>query len=381
MTAGSPPIDDAVLASGLEPVRDQMLAHFAADEELGVQIAASIDGEIVLDVAAGFADRDRTRAMTRDTLVPVFSCSKPMAGLAIGWLVDQGRLSYDQPVAELWPAFGAEGKGRVTVAQALSHQAGVPGFPADWQGRDWYDADKTASRLASLAPMWEPGTRTGYHPLTWGVIAGQIARAADAGGRSLGAILREEIAGPAQADFWIGLPEAEHARVSEIRRPSAYPDFGELNAPTRAAFLESWSSVSGTPAMFRLAEFPAANGHGTARGLAILAHAYAREGRIGELRAIDAGVIEQAVAERAEGQDLVLPAVVSMGAGLLRNRPDRLLYGPGARAVGHTGHGGSCVVADPDHGLTFAYVMNRQSNALVLDPRADRLIKALYKAL
>jgi CubicO group peptidase (beta-lactamase class C family) len=381
VTDRAPPLDGFV-AAGFEPVREQVLAHFAADEELGCQIAASIDGETVFELAAGWADRERTRAMTRDTLVPVFSSSKPMSALVIAWLVDQGRLAYDQPVADLWPAFAAHGKGHVTVAQALSHQAGVPGIPSDWTGEDWFDTEKTAARVASLEPMWEPGTATGYHPITWGVIAGEIARRADADGRTLGTILREQIAGPAHADFWIGLPASEHDRVASMRKPNALPEFGDLNAPTRHAFLQPWSSTRAeTPALFRSAEIPAANGHGTALGLATLAQAYARGGRIGDDQVISLQTIAEAMKERASGPDLVLPYDLSFGVGLLRNRPGKTIYGPGARTVGHTGHGGSCVMADPDRGLTFAYAMNKQSGALVIDPRAQALIGALYGAL
>ncbi len=377
----APPLDGFV-APGFEPVRDQVLAHFEAGEELGCQVAATIDGETVLDLAAGWSDRERTRTMTRDTLIPVFSSSKPMSALAIAWLVDQGRLFYDQPVADLWPEFAAEGKGEVTVAQALSHQAGLSGIPDDWTPEAWFDTEKAAARVASLKPMWEPGTATGYHPITWGVIAGEIARRADADGRTLGTILREEIAGPAGAEFWIGLPESEHARVSSMRKPNALPEFGEINAPTRAAFLQVWSSTrSETPAAFRSAEIPAANGHGTALGLATLAQAYARAGKMGDDQVISSRTIGEAMKERASGQDLVLPYDLSFGVGLIRNRPGKTIYGPGARSVGHTGHGGSCVMADPDRGLTFGYAMNRQSGALVIDPRAQALIGALYGAL
>lgn len=380
---------DGDVAPGFEPVRDQLLEHFANGEELGVQIAATLGGETVIDIAAGFADRDGTQAMTRAHLIPVHSCTKPFAALVIAWLADQGRLGYDQPVASLWPDFAANGKAGVTVAQALSHQAGLPGFTRDWSGADWFDAGKTARRIAAMTPLWEPGTAHGYHPITWGVLAGEIARRADgsaegrtADGRTLGTILHEELAAPAGADFWIGLPKSEHQRVAEMRLPRALPDFGEINAATRAAFLETWSSPKApSPDVARSAELPAANGCGSALGMARLAEAYARGGRVGTRRLIGAAVIDDAMRERASGPDLVLPADVSWGIGLLRNRPGRTLYGPGARTVGHTGHGGSCVLADPERELTFAYAMNQQSNALVIDPRAERLIAALYRSL
>ncbi len=374
-----PPLDGFV-APGFEPVRDQLLAHVADGEELGCQVAATIDGEAVVDLAAGFADRDETRAAARDSLFPVFSCTKAVSALAIAWLADRGALAYDQPVADLWPEFAQAGKAGVTVAQALSHQAGLSGIPSDWSAEDWYDAAKTAARLAALAPLWPPGTATGYHPITWGVIAGELAQRAD--GRTLGTILREEIAGPLGIDCWIGLPEAEEPRVVGILRPRRMPEFGEINPPTRAAFLEKWSAPSSaSPRRFRAAELPAANGIGTAKALARLAQAYARGGRIGDSRVLPAETVVQATRERAHGPDLVLPADISFAVGLFRNRPGRTIFGPGAHTVGHSGHGGSCVMADPERGLTFAYVTSKQSNALVVDARARRLIAALYGAL
>jgi CubicO group peptidase (beta-lactamase class C family) len=310
----------------------------------------------------------------------VFSCTKPAAALVIARLVDRGAVSYDQPVAEFWSEFAAAGKADVTIAQALSHQAGLPGMPSDWSAEDWYDAEKAAARVAALTPMWPPGTATGYHPITWGVIAGEIARRAD--GRSLGTILREEIAGPLDIDFWIGLPEAEEPRVVDILRPRRLPEFGEINPPTRAAFLERWSAPSATsPRRFRAAELPAASGIGTAAALARLAELYARSGRIGDVQLLRPETVAQALAARASGPDLVLPADVSFAVGLFRNRPGKTIFGPGSRTVGHSGHGGSCVMADPERGLTLAYVTGRQSNALVIDARAERLIAALYATL
>jgi len=377
---------EGFVAPGFEPVRDLLLQHLADGEDLGAGIAATLDGELILDLHAGFADRDRTQAVTAATLFPVFSCSKAVSALVIAWLVEHGKLDYDAPVADLWPEFAAEGKGAVTVAQALSHQAGLSGFTSDWEREDWFDTQKTVAKLAAMTPIWEPGTATGYHPITWGVMAGELARRAD--GRTLGTILREEITSPLGADFWIGLPESEHARVANIRQPRAIPDFGELNAATRAAFLEKWSATrSASPSVWRSAELPAASGHGTALGLARLGEIYARGGVSGRrggdnaTRVLSEATIGEATKQRAAGPDLVLPYDVAFGVGLILNRPERLIYGPGPRTVGHTGYGGSCVMADPDRRLAFAYVMNQQNPTLLIDARAQSLIDALYAAL
>jgi len=375
---------EGFVAPGFETVRDQLRQHLADGEDLGVGLAATLDGEVVLDLHAGFADRDRSQPVSAQTLFPVFSCSKAVSALVIAWLVDHDKLNYDAPVADTWPEFAAQGKGAVTVAQALSHQAGLSGFTSDWEPADWFDTQKTAAKLAAMTPMWEPGTATGYHPITWGVMAGELARRAD--GRTLGTILREEITGPLGAEFWIGLPEDAHARVANIRQPRAIPDFGELNAPTRAAFLEKWSATrSASPSVWRSAELPAASGHGTAIGLARLGEIYARGGISGSadnaIRVLSDATVAQATKQRAAGPDLVLPYDVAFGVGLILNRPEHLIYGPGPHTVGHTGYGGSCVMADPDRRLAFAYVMNQQNPTLLIDARAQRLIDALYAAL
>lgn len=379
MTTTDLPISGYV-APGFEAVRDTLAAHVREGEDLGAGIAATLHGEIIFDVQAGFADRDRTTPVSAETLFPVFSCSKAVSALVIALLVEEAKLDYDAPVARYWPEFAAEGKGAVTVAEALSHQAGLSGITSDWAPEDWFDTEKTEAKLAAQAPIWPPGTVTGYHPITWGVIAGALARRVD--DRSFGTILREAIAGPIGAEFWIGLPESEHGRVAQMRQPRAVPDFGAINAATRAAFLEKWSATrSAAPAIWRAAELPAASGHGTALGLAKLGEIYARGGVSGATRVLGEGVLAEAIKQRAAGPDLVLPYDVAFGVGLILSRPERLIYGPGPRAVGHTGYGGSCVTADPDRRLAFAYVMNQQNPTLLVDARAQRLIAALYDAL
>src|SRR5205823_10647141 len=135
-----------------------------------------------------------------------------------------GKLDYAQTVASVWPAFGQAGKAAITVEQALSHQAGLSGIPEPMDPADWFDWELVCARLAAMAPLWPPGSASGYHPVTFGYLAGEIFRRAD--GRSLGRALGEDIAGPLGLDLWIGLPDAEHGRVAEVRRPSALPNLG-----------------------------------------------------------------------------------------------------------------------------------------------------------
>lgn len=364
-------------------MREAFAANFAPDapggQELGARFALVERGELVVDLWAGFADRARTRAFGPDTLTPVFSTTKAVAALMVARAVEAGRLAYDQPVAELWPEFAQAGKAAITVEQALSHQAGLAGFPDEMDPALWFDWDAVCARLAAMAPLWPPGTASGYHPVTFGYLAGEIFRRAD--GRTMGTALREDLAGPLGLDLWIGLPDAEHARCAELQRPNALPDFGELNPATRAAFLTPWSSPGGRgQAEWRRVEIPSANGHATAPALARLMGALANGGWLEGEQILSPALIAEAARERIRGQDLVLPYVMSWGAGLMRNEIERP-WGPGAATFGHSGWGGSCAFADPETGVAGAYVMNRQSAVLLGDPRPRRLIEAAYAGL
>jgi CubicO group peptidase (beta-lactamase class C family) len=363
----------------LEAVRAAFAANFADGAELGARFSLAIEGEIVVDLWGGFADRAQTRPFDAQTLTPVFSTTKAVAALMVARLVGQGRLAYGQTVSEIWPEFGQAGKDRITVEQTLSHQAGLCGLPEPMDPALWLDWDAICDRLAEMAPLWPPGSASGYHPVTFGYLAGEIFRRVD--GRTIGTALAEDVAGPLGLDLWIGLPEAEDHRLAEVRRPPAMPDLGEITEPRRLAFLTKWASPDARgSAAWRRAEIPSANGHATAAALARLMAAMACDGIAGGRTVLAPGAAAQAARERALGPDLVLPRVMSWGAGFMRGAGSGL-YGPGLQTVGHSGWGGSCAFADPERRLSGAYVMNRQSAALIDDPRPRRLIDAAYAAL
>jgi CubicO group peptidase (beta-lactamase class C family) len=145
-------------------VREAFEANFADNGELGARFAFAIDGEIVVDLMGGFADRKRETPFGPDTLTALFSTTKAVAALLIARLVDEGRLAYDQPVADVWPEFAQNGKGEVTIEQALSHQAGLSGFPDETDPSLWFDWDATCAKLAAMAPLFPIGSASGYHP-------------------------------------------------------------------------------------------------------------------------------------------------------------------------------------------------------------------------
>ena len=189
---------------------------------MGASCCATLDGETVVDLWGGFADEKKTRPWQPDTIVNVYSTTKTMTALTALLLADRGELDFDAPVARYWPEFAANGKERIKVSQVMSHSSGLCAWrePITDPG-DLYDWEKMTSLLAAQAPLWEPGTASGYHMFTLGFLIGEVVRRIT--GKSLGTFFREEIAGPLGADFHIGLPASEDPRVADII-PMAMPE-------------------------------------------------------------------------------------------------------------------------------------------------------------
>ena len=362
-------------------VKDAFAANFTdAPEglnERGARVSVCVGGEVVVDLWAGWADAAQTVPYGEKTLTPVFSTGKAVMALLIARAVERGLLDYEAPVARYWPAFGQAGKAAITVGQMMSHQAGMPGFDTAEDPAIWFDREATLARLCAQAPMWPPGTGSGYSPIVIGYLAGELFRIVD--GRSMGTALREGFAGPYGLDLWIGLPEAEHGRVAQMRKPARPADLGEVDAIKAAAFLDRGSAPGGRgSAEWRTIEIPSANLHGTARDLARIMGVFV-DGTLDGRRVLSPETLAAATRQRVHGRDRVLPFEMGWAAGLTRNETIGV-FGPSPDAVGHCGWGGSCAFADPEIGLSMSYVMTRQSHYLIGDPRARRLIGAVYAA-
>jgi len=369
------------VAPGFETVAQAFKANFEDGLEHGASFAAYKDGKLIVDLLGGWKDRQKTMPLATDSLIAVFSSGKVAAALVIAYLADEDRLGYDQKVASFWKGFEAQGKGDLTIAQVMSHQAGLSGITnLHWTPEDWFDWDKTCAELAGQEPIWEPGTACGYHPVTYGFLAGQIAKLTDRYGRTLGEIMKQDMCGPHDLDVWIGLPESEHRRCAEMIKPRKLADMGEINDATRAAFLQKWSSPGrkGTKA-WREAELAGSNCHATAKSMAQMMRMLI-DGNIGDEKFLAEDILQAIRKPRISGLNLVLPFDITFAAGIMLNEPN-FFYGPNPNTLGHSGWGGSCVFADPDTGITGCYAMTQQDNSLLGDKRPRRIIDALYNCL
>ena len=167
--------------------------------ETGVQIAIYQDDALIVDAFAGTADPGSGRALTSSTPIFSFSTGKNIAATLAHVLVAQGLLDYDHPIADLWPEFGAHGKGEGTLRHVLTHTVGLPAMPREITPRDLPDWTKVCASLSAMAePHWRPGSATGYHAYTFGYLVGQLAHIAT--GHPMHDLLRQWITTPLGID-------------------------------------------------------------------------------------------------------------------------------------------------------------------------------------
>lgn len=370
------------------PVREAFAANFAQRGERGAAVCVSVEGRVVVDLWGGTAaaDPSPTRPWGPDTLVNVFSVGKGLSALLAARLMDDGRLDVDAPVVRYWPEFGKAGKEAVTVRHILSHQAGLPALRRRMAPGTMLDHAAMSAALAEQEPWWEPGTAHGYHVNTFGFLLGEIVRRAT--GRTVGALLREEIAAPLEADVHIGLPHSEHHRVAEFGWQDAPPEddrSGELD-DDRLMEYNAYFNPGGLSGMgvintraWREAELPSTNAHASARGVARVYTALAAGGGLNGTRVVGEDALAAATTEQVSGQDLVLRRPSRFALGFQLTQPERP-FGPNPRSFGHFGAGGSLGFCDPDCGVAFGYVMNEMGPRWQ-NPRNRALLDALYASL
>lgn len=370
-------------------LRDALAESFTRFGETGASLALTIDNKPVADLWAGHTDLARTKPWKADSIANVYSTTKGMTAICALRLVDEGRLDLDAPVAKYWPEFAQAEKEKLPVRYLLSHRAGLPAISRPLAPEAMYQWDTMTAALAQQTPWWNPGSKHGYHAVTYGWLVGQVVRRIT--GKSLGTYFREEVAGPLGADVHIGLDAKEDARVAPLIPP---PPPTADQADLFAEILKDPESMLGKTFMnpmvnladvnsreWRGAEIPAANGHTNGRALARVYGALASGGKRDGVKVLSPEAIELGYTEQSDGPDAVLPLYTRIGLGFFLSTPTEKL-GPNPRSFGHGGMGGSLGFADPDTKLGFGYVMNEMHSGLwLIDPRPAALIDAVYDCL
>lgn len=347
--------------------------------ESGLQVAAYVDGEQLVSTCAGTYDPPGSRAqepdapaapaapaasaapapLTPDTPIHSFSTGKGFMATLVHVLAERGLIDYDTPIAHYWPEFAAQGKDRATVRDALTHRIGIPQLPSDITPAELCDWDTMCAVVADLAPLWEPGSDSGYHGWTFGWILGEPVRRIT--GLAPAEALRTYVTEPLGVadELYFGLPEAELPRVAPLvegnwaawleELPPSVP-FRRLVVPNRSV----WTTAAlANRRDYLLADTPA-GGTTTARAAARMYAALL--GEVDGVRLISPERLEQVTAVAVQGKDQMLLGRFAKGLGYFLGLPE---MGGERTAFGHHGSGGSIAFADRERRLSFALTRTR----------------------
>ena len=376
------------VADGFEPVTAAFEENFTRRAELGASFAAYLDGEPVVDVWGGVADPRTDRPWQEDTTAVLFSGTKGLTALCVAMLIDRGLLDHGAPVAEYWPEFAANGKERITVAEALSHRARVPGLRSENTVEQLFDRERMIALLADQPPETDPRAAFAYHALTYGWICDALCERVD--GRPIGTFFAEEVAAPLGLELWIGLPAELESRVAWL---TCGPDWGNSPEAQEGAFEgdELWASIYERPPLLSAdnlfwnepgchqAVLAGSNGVGTARSVARLYGALARGGELDGVRLLSAEALHTATRTLVADVEPFAGEEMRFGAGFQLQSGG--FFGPVARAFGHGGAGGTNQGAWPVERVGFCYLMNEMRDNAVPDERVAPLLAALHSCI
>ncbi|QNP72175.1 beta-lactamase family protein [Streptomyces roseirectus] len=381
---------NGTVADGFEPVRDAFARNFTALGDRGAAVTVYRHGRKVVDLWSGTRDVDGTDPWQRGTAQIVRSATKGVAAAALLLLHQRGALDLDAPVGAYWPQYKAAGKERTLVRHLLSHRAGVPVLDRPLGVAEAADPDAGAAAVAAQAPAWTPGEDHGYHPHTFSWTVGELVRRIT--GRPAAEWIATHIAGPAGADFWLGLPPGEAWRVGRTAMVETATEAGALRSRPKPAIAEAYADPGSltrrafgaivdadeNDPVYRAAALPGSTGVATSDGLARI---YAS--LIGELDGKQAlftpATVELARGEQSSGRDRVLVVNSRFGLGYMLHGPASPFLAP--TSFGHPGRGGPLAFADPETGIAFGYVTNGFRRTVTADPRPQALVRAVRESL
>ena len=397
---------EGICSDRFQPVLDAFVKNFQEQGEVGASVALTHEGETVVDLWGGVVSEDTRQPWQSDTISLVFSATKGVTALIANVLIDRGLLDPWQPVAEIWPEFATNGKEKATVRMMLDHTVGVPAVREKIKPGGYLDWDYMCDLLARQEPFWEPGSRQGYHGVTFAWTAGELIRRAT--GKSVGANIQEILSVPLGLDLWCGLPEEFEPRVALMipvpftvqatpmmlmaeEDPQSIPGLFLSNDGGWTNGFQLDPKTGRMPADSRAshaAEIPSANGITNARGLAGAYLPFALGGSVNGRKFVGAetliGMEEISAATNLDATQLGRGAY---SLGFMKRMDGRKSQSDqmvglhvGRRAFGHLGAGGSHGFADPEAGISFGYTMNKMGKSTPSDCLRT-LVNAVYPSL
>ncbi|NUU05078.1 serine hydrolase domain-containing protein [Leifsonia sp. C5G2] len=371
---------------GFEEVAEAFADAFAGRPTMGAGLAVRVDGRPVVRLWGGLKDERDGQPWTEDTASVVFSCTKGVMSVLVARLVQDGLLDYDAPVSRYWPEFAAAGKEDVTVAQLVSHRAGLSALRRRLTLDEALDWSVVTAELAAQEPLWAPGTGYAYHALTHGWLTGELVRRAT--GLMPGEYLAQ-LASPWSDSLWVGLPADREQRVAHLQASESQLEAGRdlerAESPWTALAMtlgDAFPPHLVTPdggfndPRVHAAQIPGAGGIATADALAALWSSTVAETE--GVRLLDDDVLDRALVPESGGEP-VFPTPgpwPRWGRGFQLDSEARRYLGE--HSLGHDGAGGQVAFADRGARLGFAFVTNWMEAGA--DDRATRIVDAVRRA-
>src|SRR5437667_4474223 len=383
-------LESGQLLQRLKPLFQENFERFG---ELGAAVSVWQNGKPIIDLYGGFRDVHHEKPWAADTLVLVWSATKGIGSACVLHALQENKIDISQRVAQFWPEFAQAGKDKVTLAQLLSHQAGLCALD---RRVDVLDYDAVIRALEAQKPLWPPGTAHGYHARTFGFLLDELVRRI--AGKTLSDYWQGNFARPLNLDFWIGLPEKENSRVATMyaakngkppepkNRESGSDFYADLVTPgtlARKAFTSPYGLhviSKMNDAAIRANSIVSFGGIGSASTLAKFYSMLANGGTFDGRTFFSEKAIAWMTTTLADGVDRIFQIPTAFSAGFMKDSRNaaRRIFGPSGTSFGHPGAGGSHAFADPENKIAFAYVMNQMEQSLLPNEKSLRLVDAIY---
>jgi CubicO group peptidase (beta-lactamase class C family) len=373
------------LRARLEPLFQE---NFEKLGELGAAVSVWQNGKELFELHGGFRDIRREQAWKEDTIVLIWSATKGLGSACLLHVLQEQKIDIERRVAEFWAEFAQAGKEKITLAQLLSHQAGLAAFD---QKVDVLEYAAVIQALAKQEPNWTPGSGHGYHARTFGFLIDELVRRIS--GIKLGEYWRKTFAEPLGLNLWIGLPEEENARVATMYAPRAgktpepadfYRDLAKPGTFARKVFT-SPAGLQMVSAMnkpeIRAQTIVSFGGIGSANALAKFYAMLANGGRMDDRQLFSEKTVDWMAATVTDGSDRVFQIPTAFSAGFMKDskKSARKIFGKSRSSFGHPGAGGSHAFADPENKISFAYVMNQMEQSVLPNEKSLRFVDVIYR--
>lgn len=377
-------LESSQLLQRLKPLFQE---NFEKLGELGAAVSVWQNGKPIIDLYGGFRDARRENPWTSDTLVLVWSATKGIGSACVLHVLQEHKINLDRRVTEFWPEFAQAGKEKITLAQLLSHQAGLCALD---RRVDVLDYDAVIQTLEAQKPLWPPGTAHGYHARTFGFLLDEVVRRIAR--KTLSEYWQENFAGPLNLDFWIGLPEEQNSRVATMyaakagKPPEPRQFYYDLVTPGTLA-RKTFTSPHGlnviskmNDPLVRAQPIVSFGGIGNASALAKFYSMLANGGKADGQTVFSEETLAWMRTTLSDGVDGVFQIPTAFSAGFMKDAREtvRRIFGPSRTSFGHPGAGGSHAFADPENKIAFAYVMNQMEQSLLPNEKSLRLVDAIY---